>query len=143
MPAWLSHFVGRVDRINPAAQNGSRSYSVYIAVDNTTGQLKSGMFAQGQIALLRANALTVPATAIHTVGSRRFVYILKEGKLAEQDVTLGRVPVMRLMRLLKLHLVCPMVIKWCLDLGVLKVGVDVQVVAENAGAAESTAEAKP
>ena len=30
-----------------------------------------------------------------------------------------------------------------LDLGVLKVGVDVQVVAENAGAAESTAEAKP
>ena len=138
-------FVGRVDRINPAAQNGSRSYSVYIAVDNTAGQLKSGMFAQGQIVLAaRANALTVPATAIHTVGSRRFVYILKEGKLAEQDVTLGARASDAIDAPVEIASGVShgdQVVR--LDLGVLKVGVDVQVVAENAGAAESTAEAKP
>lgn len=83
-------FIGRVDRINPAAQNGSRSYSVYIAVENVSGSLKSGMFAQGNIVLnSHANTITIPATAIHQVNDRHFVYLVKDGKLAEQDVTMG------------------------------------------------------
>ena len=137
-------FIGRVDRINPAAQDGSRSYAVYIAVDNPTGQLKSGMFAQGQIVLAaHANALTVPATAIHAVDQRHFVYMIKDGKLLAQDVTLGArasdaidAPV----EIASGVASGDQVVR--LDLGVLKAGVDVQVVDGNASVAAPVAEAK-
>lgn len=136
-------FVGRVDRINPAAQNGSRSYSVYIAVDNPSGTLKSGMFAQGNIVLnSRANAITIPATAIHQINDRKFVYVVRDGKLAEQDVVVGPrasdaidAPVEITTGLAAGDNVVRM------DMGVLKTGIDVKVLEPKT--AEQAAAEKP
>ncbi|GHA79019.1 nolF secretion protein [Formosimonas limnophila] len=83
-------FDGVVERVNPAAQSGSRSYLVYIRVDNPTGLLKAGMFAQGKIVLSTSpNTLSVPATALHTVGGKVYVYKVADGKLVKQFVTIG------------------------------------------------------
>ena len=83
-------FTGTVERINPAATNGSRSYAAYIKVDNMSGLLKAGMFAQGQIVITaRDGVLNVPATALHTRDQTQYVYIVKDNKLAEQTVTTG------------------------------------------------------
>jgi membrane fusion protein (multidrug efflux system) len=83
-------FDGVVERVNPAAQSGSRSYLVYIRVDNPTGLLKAGMFAQGKIVLSTSpNTLSVPATALHTVGDKVYVYKVADGKLVKQFVTIG------------------------------------------------------
>ena len=83
-------FDGVVERVNPAAQGGSRSYLVYIRVDNPTGLLKAGMFAQGKIVLSTSpNTLSVPATALHTVGDKVYVYKVADGKLVKQFVTIG------------------------------------------------------
>lgn len=83
-------FTGAVERINPAATNGSRSYAAYIKVDNTSGLLKVGMFAQGQIVITaRDGVLNVPATALHTRDQTQYVYLVKDNKLAEQTVTIG------------------------------------------------------
>ena len=83
-------FSGVVERVNPAAQNGSRSYLVYIRVDNLDGLLKAGMFAQGKIFLSASpNALSVPATALHTAGDKVYVYKVADGKLIKQFVTTG------------------------------------------------------
>lgn len=83
-------FDGVVERVNPAAQSGSRSYLVYIRVDNPTGLLKAGMFAQGKIVLSTSpNTLSVPATALHTVGDKVYVYKVADSKLVKQFVTIG------------------------------------------------------
>lgn len=83
-------FTGVVERINPAATNGSRSYVAYIRVDNSTGKLKAGMFAQGQIVITaRDGVLAVPATALHTRDKAQFVYVVKDNALAEQEVVTG------------------------------------------------------
>ena len=42
-------FVGKVARINPTTEAGSRSMLVYISVDNSDGALRGGMFAKGDI----------------------------------------------------------------------------------------------
>src|SRR5262249_46937886 len=43
-------FDGKVERINPMTEAGSRSITLYISVANRDGALRGGMFAKGQIA---------------------------------------------------------------------------------------------
>ena len=82
-------FTGTVERINPAAQAGSRSYTTYIRVNNP-GNLRAGMFAQGQVLLSsRPDILSLPATAIHSKDNQKFVYVFANNTLTERAVTIG------------------------------------------------------
>jgi RND family efflux transporter MFP subunit len=82
-------FTGTVERINPAAQAGSRSYTTYIRVNNP-GNLRAGMFAQGQVLLSsRPDILSLPATAIHSKDNQKFVYVFANNTLTERAVTTG------------------------------------------------------
>lgn len=82
-------FTGTVERINPAAQAGSRSYTTYIRVNNP-GNLRAGMFAQGQVLLSsRPDVLSLPATAIHSKDNQKFVYVFANNTLTERAVTIG------------------------------------------------------
>lgn len=83
-------FNGVVERINPAATNGSRSYVAYIRIDNPTGLLKAGMFAQGKIVISeRDNIISVPLPAVHEREQQKFVYAIKNNQLVEQIITTG------------------------------------------------------
>ncbi len=81
---------GKVVRINPATQSGSRSIMVYVRIDNPQGLLRAGMFADASLTLdKRDNVLTVPQTAIRNDGDKSYVYAIENGKLARRDVAPG------------------------------------------------------
>jgi membrane fusion protein, multidrug efflux system len=83
-------FKGRVVRISPSTQAGTRSVPIYIAIENKDSRVRAGLFAQGALALdKRSNVLTIPINALREAAGRNFVYLLDGDKLAERDVKLG------------------------------------------------------
>ena len=83
-------FEGRVERINPVADQGSRSITLYISVANRDGVLRGGMFAKGQIVLDRSKpAVVVPATAIRDEAGQSYVFTVEDGKLTKRPVKVG------------------------------------------------------
>lgn len=87
MPAPL---MGKVARINPATQAGSRSILVYVQIDNPQGALRVGMFGEAQLTLARkTGVLAVPQTAIQNDAGRNFVYAIENGRLVQKPVELG------------------------------------------------------
>jgi RND family efflux transporter MFP subunit len=83
-------FEGRVERINPTADPGSRMVMLYISVANRDGALKGGMFAKGRIVLDKTTASTVvPASAIREEAGQAYVFAIEGGKITRRPVTLG------------------------------------------------------
>ena len=83
-------FDGRVERINPMTEQGSRSITVYLSVPNPDGALKGGMFGQGNLLLDKgAPTPAVPAAAVHNDTGVPYVLVLADGKISRRPVTLG------------------------------------------------------
>jgi membrane fusion protein (multidrug efflux system) len=83
-------FEGRVERINPTAQPGSRAIMLYISVRNTDGALRGGMFAKGAIVLDRSQpAAVIPATALREESGQPYVFTIENGKIARRAVKVG------------------------------------------------------
>jgi RND family efflux transporter MFP subunit len=83
-------FAGKVARINPTTEAGSRAMIVYISVDNPDGALRAGMFAKGAITTAKS-ALhpLVPLAALRHDGGHELVYRIDAGQVVAQPVTLG------------------------------------------------------
>jgi multidrug efflux pump subunit AcrA (membrane-fusion protein) len=72
--------------------SGVASFPVVVVVTGDPAGLYSGMSADASIIVLeRANVLTVPSSAVHTLGTASFVYELKGGKEVEHTVGVGAV----------------------------------------------------
>jgi RND family efflux transporter MFP subunit len=85
-------FEGRIERINPTAQPGSRAIVLYISVVNRDGSLRGGMFAKGSIVLDRPQpAAVVPVTAIREESGQAYVYTIENNKIARRPVKVGAV----------------------------------------------------
>ncbi|OFJ49487.1 efflux transporter periplasmic adaptor subunit [Janthinobacterium lividum] len=83
-------FAGKVARINPTTESGSRAMLVYIAVDNGDSALRGGMFAKGSIVTERSIvAPLVPLTAVRNEKQGPVVYALVNNTVVAQPVTLG------------------------------------------------------
>ena len=83
-------FAGKVARISPTAEAGSRSMLVYVSVDNSDAALRGGMFAKGSITTDKsAVAPVVPLAAVRTEAGRQVVYTIEANKVVAQPVTLG------------------------------------------------------
>ena len=83
-------FEGRVERINPTAQPGSRAIMLYISVRNPDLALRGGMFAKGQIVLDRSQpAAVIPATALREESGQPYVFTIENGKIARRAVKVG------------------------------------------------------
>lgn len=83
-------FAGRIERVNPAADAGSRSISVFATLSNSDNSLKGGMFANGTLATSSgAEVDVIPTTAIVEEGGQSFVYVVKDGKVERRSVVLG------------------------------------------------------
>lgn len=81
---------GTLERINPAAAEGTRSVMVYVSVANADRKLRAGQFVQGGLVLdSRPKALAVPSIAVRSEGERHFVYAIENGKLVEKIVETG------------------------------------------------------
>jgi membrane fusion protein (multidrug efflux system) len=83
-------FVGKVARVNPATETGSRAIKVYIAVDNGDGALKGGMFAKGAITLQKSAVRPLlPLGALRRENGVDLVYTVQDNLIVAQPVTLG------------------------------------------------------
>lgn len=81
---------GRVARINPGTQSGSRSILAYIQIDNPDRALRGGMFGEAELTLSqKSGVLSVPQSALRQVDGRTIVYAIENGVLTEKPVTLG------------------------------------------------------
>lgn len=75
-----------------SVSSGVATFPVTVAVTGTPSGLYSGMTAQATIIVLdRSGVLTVPSSAVHTVGTASYVYELHGGKEVEHSVTVGAV----------------------------------------------------
>jgi membrane fusion protein, multidrug efflux system len=83
-------FAGRIARISPATQPGTRSILVYAVLPNRESTLKGGMFAKGQLTVSkRAGALVVPTTAVRDDAGQTYVWRIDAGKLVRTVVQVG------------------------------------------------------
>lgn len=82
-------FTGKVVRINPVADAGTRAITVYVRVNNGGSALKGGMYARGEIATgAEGTGMTVPLDALRGDGSAggSWVVVLNGGKLERRAV---------------------------------------------------------
>lgn len=87
-------FAGKVARINPTTEVGSRAMVVYISVANTDGALRGGMFAKGSITTAKTEVKPlVPIVALRgdakAPGAAQSVYVIEGGKVVSRPVKLG------------------------------------------------------
>jgi RND family efflux transporter MFP subunit len=84
-------FTGRIERINPSTEAGTRAILVFVGIPNEALALRGGMFATGRIALAAgAPVPTLPATAVRTEAGQSYVWTIQGGKLAKKTVLIGR-----------------------------------------------------
>ena len=83
-------FAGKVVRINPATQSGSRSVPVYVQLTNPQNQLRVGMFAEARLVLTsRSGVLALPQDAVRKDGNGSYVFTIDGGKIARHPVRTG------------------------------------------------------
>lgn len=84
-------FAGKIERVNPSAELGSRSISVFATLANADFALKGGMFANGTLSTAAGSEVDViPATAVIQEGGQTFVFVVKDGKVERRSVVLGQ-----------------------------------------------------
>ncbi|TFW06667.1 efflux RND transporter periplasmic adaptor subunit [Oxalobacteraceae bacterium OM1] len=83
-------FKGKVARINPTTEAGSRAMTVYVAVENRDAALRGGMYAQGSIVLEKSTVMPVlPLAALRESPGKTVVYKVDGGRVVAQPVTVG------------------------------------------------------
>jgi len=82
---------GRIARIAPAAEPGTRSIGVTIELANPKEALRAGQYAIARTTLPDdTERLTLPATAVGNTSGEDHVWVIENGLLARRAVTLGR-----------------------------------------------------
>ena len=82
---------GRIARIAPAAEPGTRSIGVTIELPNAKEALRAGQYALARTTLADdTERLTLPATAVGNTAGQDHVWVIENGTLARRAVMLGR-----------------------------------------------------
>jgi Cu(I)/Ag(I) efflux system membrane fusion protein len=82
---------GRVDYVYPSLQPEARTLRARVAVANTDGVLKPGMYATARLSTPTRSALTVPNAAVLRTGDRNVVFVdIGQGELMPHEVEVGR-----------------------------------------------------
>ena len=82
----------RLVRVNPSAQLGTRTFLIYLRIEQPAGQklaLRQGLFAEGLLNASSTRLLAVPLKSVRTDQVLPFVQLVREGKVHHQTVTLG------------------------------------------------------
>jgi membrane fusion protein, multidrug efflux system len=84
-------FEGRVERINPSTEAGTRSINFYVSIANEQSLLRAGMFAKVRLHVGGDREVpALPLAAVRSDNGQDVVWVLADGKLRKQPVTLGR-----------------------------------------------------
>ncbi len=95
-PTWGERkFAGNVSAINPMVESDNRSIKVIVKIENPGGELKSGMFARGEIEVRVENkAIIIPRSALmveQEQSSSGSVYLVANGRAQRRAVQVGGV----------------------------------------------------
>ncbi len=84
-------FEGRVERINPSAEAGTRSINFFVSLPSQGTVLRAGMFAKVYLHVGGEQPVpALPVAAVRSDSGQDFVWVLADGKLRKQPVELGR-----------------------------------------------------
>ena len=82
---------GRLLRIAPSVDAGSRSIGVSVELANPQERWRAGQYAQAVVSLPgAAPVLAVPLTAVSSASGQDYVWVLEHDKLLRRSVTTGR-----------------------------------------------------
>ncbi len=82
---------GRIERIAPAAETGTRSIGVVVSLDNRKEQFRAGQYAMGKVVLAdETQRLTLPMSAIGSTSGQEQVWVIEGGALLRRAITTGR-----------------------------------------------------
>lgn len=80
-------FDGKITRISPTAQAGSRSIPVYVEIVDRHEALRGGLFGTGTVTVMeKSHALAVPASAMRKDDQGDFVLVIENGVLVRKPV---------------------------------------------------------
>ena len=84
-------FAGRVERINPSTEAGTRTVNIYVSLPNEETLLKAGMFAKVMLTTMpESEAPSLPMSAVRTDGQQNYVWVIADGKLARRNIATGK-----------------------------------------------------
>jgi RND family efflux transporter MFP subunit len=82
---------GKIERIAPAAEAGTRSIGVYVTIDNPKEALRAGQYATAKVDVGDPTPrLTVPLTALSALSGEEYVWTLEKGTVMRRIVSTGR-----------------------------------------------------
>lgn len=83
-------FEGRVTRVDPRADPGTRQVGLAATLPNPGGRIVAGQFARGRVLTGRAQTVTaVPISAVRDSAGTASVLVIEGGRLARRQVSLG------------------------------------------------------
>lgn len=83
-------FVGNISTITPVANSTTQLFDVNIEIDNKDNIIKAGMFANIKFSTnAKNNVLTVNSEAVLQKEDKNIVYIVKDNKTIEKQVSIG------------------------------------------------------
>ena len=81
---------GRVERINPGTEPGTRTINVYVSIRNEEALFKTGMFARVVLTIApQKEAAALPVAALRGEEGQQHVWVIADGKLAQRSVIAG------------------------------------------------------
>jgi RND family efflux transporter MFP subunit len=93
-------FEGRVARINPVAEEGTRTIPVYVMINNPDGTLLGGMFASAQVVVDSVeDAIAMPTRALREDVEGPYVLRIEDGSLVRAGIETGNTWAGRLTRI--------------------------------------------
>jgi len=82
---------GRIDRIAPAAEAGTRAIGVVVVLDNQGERFRAGQYAQAQVSIAdTSERMTVPLAAVGQASGQDFVWAIEKEALVRRIVVTGR-----------------------------------------------------
>ena len=82
---------GRLVRIAPAAEAGTRSIGVTVALPNADERLRGGQYALARVELVDPQQrMVLPLPAVGSTGGQSQVWLIDQGLLVRRAITLGR-----------------------------------------------------
>jgi len=83
-------FRGRIVSVSPAVDQSTRTFTVEAELPNPDHRLKPGFFAKGAILThMDANVIAAPEDAVSTLAGVSTVYVIENGTIRPQNVTVG------------------------------------------------------
>jgi RND family efflux transporter MFP subunit len=83
-------YLGKVVRVSPSFDPVTRTIDAEVQFDNTSGELRPGMYGRGSIIVeVHPAAVVVPAAAVQISSGNKYVFVLAKDKVARRPITTG------------------------------------------------------